>query len=266
MAGIVRAAHGSPLIVNADGTSDALKRIPFEQGVSDAVRYDETWLQKVIFQNPDVLPITEIDRSFAPALPVAREVPTAAGPIDVVLASPTGFVTLVETKLWRNPEARRTVVGQIIDYAKEFAKWGPSDLYSALRESPECAPTGDLYTYLQRDSSDVSQQDFSDTLALNLERGRLLLLLVGDGIRESVRDIAEYLQRFAQLQFTLGLVDLAVYQRSDGSRLVVPRVVSRTREVTRAVIRIESAVPGIVTHVDTSPEADHGPSGSERSR
>ncbi len=264
MAGTMRAAHGSPLIVNADGSTEALERIPFEQDVSDATRYDEAWLQKVIFQNPEVLPVTEIDRSFAPALPVAREVPTAAGSIDVVLASPTGYVTLIETKLWRNPEARRTVVGQIIEYAKEFAKWTPGDLESALKRSLGYAATGDLYTYLQRDSRDVSQQDFSDTLALNLERGRLLLLLVGDGIRESVQEIAEYLQRFAQLQFTLGLVDLAVYQRNDGSRLLVPRVVSRTREVTRAVIRIEGVGAGIVAHVDASPETERGTSGSER--
>ena len=57
---------------------------------------------------------------FSPPRTVGREVLTAAGLIDVLYVSPAGLVTIVETKLWRNPEARREVVGQILDYAKEL--------------------------------------------------------------------------------------------------------------------------------------------------
>ena len=31
---------------------------------------------------------------------------------------------LIECKLWRNPEARREVVGQILDYAKVLTRRG----------------------------------------------------------------------------------------------------------------------------------------------
>ncbi len=34
---------------------------------------------------------------------------------------------LVEAKLWRNPEARRKVIGQILDYAKELSRWNYED-------------------------------------------------------------------------------------------------------------------------------------------
>jgi hypothetical protein len=44
------------------------------------------------------------------------------------LVTPTGLPVLVECKLWRNPQGRREVVGQILDYAKELSRWSSSDL------------------------------------------------------------------------------------------------------------------------------------------
>jgi hypothetical protein len=38
-----------------------------------------------------------------------------------------------EAKLWRNPEARRQVVGQVLDYAKELARWSYEELQGAVR-------------------------------------------------------------------------------------------------------------------------------------
>ena len=56
-----------------------------------------------------------------------------AGPIDNLLVTPAGLPVLVECKLWRNPQARREVVGQILDYAKELSRWSSSDLQREVR-------------------------------------------------------------------------------------------------------------------------------------
>ena len=69
--------------------------------------YDEDWLQRLLFETPEILPIGEIDPAFAPATPLCRELPTAAGPIDLAYMSEEGRLSIVESKLWRNPEARR---------------------------------------------------------------------------------------------------------------------------------------------------------------
>jgi hypothetical protein len=53
----------------------------------------------------------------------------------------------------------------------------------------------------------VDEQHFHDALTANLRRGRFLLLIVGDGIREGVEAIAEYLQVHSGLHFSLGLVE-----------------------------------------------------------
>ncbi|MEA2045927.1 MAG: hypothetical protein U9N48_05320 [Euryarchaeota archaeon] len=77
--------------------------------------------------------MAEIEPAFAPLLSVGREVATDVGSIDNLYLSAQGYLTIVETKLWRNPEARREVVGQIIDYAKEISRWSFEELENRVR-------------------------------------------------------------------------------------------------------------------------------------
>ncbi len=68
------------------------------------------------------------------------------------LVYPRGYLTIVETKLWRNPEARREVVGQIVDYAKELSTWDVEELVASLAEADETkigSTTKELYEYVR---------------------------------------------------------------------------------------------------------------------
>ena len=60
--------------------------------------------------------------------PVDRFGKPRLGFLDVLLISEHGRLVVVECKLWRNPQARREVVGQILDYARELARYGYEDL------------------------------------------------------------------------------------------------------------------------------------------
>ena len=43
-----------------------------------------------------------------------------SGYIDNLYISSGGYPIVVETKLWRNPQARREVLSQVLDYTKEL--------------------------------------------------------------------------------------------------------------------------------------------------
>ena len=92
----------------------------------------EEWLQDLIFDHPEILPVDEFDETFSPLIPIGREVGTRSGSIDNLYISPLGRLTIVETKLWKNSEKHRTVVAQIIDYAKEVSKWNYKQLSEAV--------------------------------------------------------------------------------------------------------------------------------------
>lgn len=211
--------------------------------------WSEAEVQALIQAHPACLPIAEIDPLFADPVPVCTELNTLAGPMDNFLVTATGLPVLVECKLWRNPQARREVVGQILDYAKELSRWSSSDLQREVRR--RLAVDGDpVLEAVRAKGHVVNEIDFNDALTLNLRRGRFLLLIVGDGIREGVEAIAEYLQVHAGLHFTLGLVELPIFAMPDGGRLVAPRVVARTQLVQRTVV----TVPDGLTVLDSQEE------------
>lgn len=230
--------YGQPIILK-DSTTSRPQRLPFTEK-----HFDEGWLQDLLRVHPELLPVEEIEPAFVPLVTIGREVPTPVGPIDNLYISPQGYLCIVETKLWRNPQARREVVGQIIDYAKEIAQWTFDDLEACVRaynEQYEQTDRGVLDTLRQVEQIDPSEEaGLVDAITRNLQRGRFLLLIVGDGIRESVEAMAEYLSQTPQLYFTLALVELQIYSLGDNDNwLVVPQIVARTREVTRAIVRIE---------------------------
>ena len=194
-------------------------------------------MQALIHAHPAVLPVAEIDPVFANPVPICRELGTPAGPIDNLLVTPAGLPVLVECKLWRNPQARREVVGQILDYAKELGRWTASDLQREVsRRVPGRA--NPVLELVREAGHNVDEIAFTDALTHNLRRGRVLLLIVGDGIREGVEAIAEYLAGQAGLHFTLGLVELPIHALPDGGRLVLPRVLARTTLIAREVVAV----------------------------
>lgn len=207
--------------------------------------YDENWLQQLLFETPELLPIGEIDPVFAPAVPLCRELPTKAGSIDLAYVSEQGLLSIVECKLWRNPDARREAVSQILDYAKEINRWSYEDLSNAVGRAAD-RPDGAnaLFDLVKEQNDTIDEQTFVDDVTRNLRSGRFLLLVVGDGIREGVERIADYLTQSAGIRFTFGLVELAIFDMPDesvGGIIVEPRVLARTFEIERAVVRVADA-------------------------
>lgn len=239
--------YSRPLVVALDEPDSAagLERIDLANAGSGSL--SEGWIQGLLFRNPGLLPLAELEPAFAPAFPICRELSTRAGPIDLLFASPTGQLTIVECKLWRNPEARREVLGQILDYAKDVSRWTYDELLDRVRRA--LSEQGDpIYARVSESGEAPEVHEFADAVARNLRRGRFLLIIAGDGIREGVEQLADYLQSHAHLHFSLALVELALYRLPEppaGRLLVQPRIVARTVEIERAVVRLDDGVPSI---------------------
>ena len=105
--------HSVPLLLpSSSGGAVPLKPVAQQIG-GDAV--SEAFIQALVHEHPACLPIAEIDAMFSRPVPICTELNTPAGPIDNFMVTPSGLPVLVECKLWRNPEARREVVSQILD-------------------------------------------------------------------------------------------------------------------------------------------------------
>ena len=239
--------QGTPYFIS-ETNSFQLERIPLNEK-----HFQENWLQKIIHKNPQILPIDDIESGFAPLISLGREISTSVGYIDNLYISPNGYLTIVETKLWRNPEAKREVVGQIIDYAKELTNWNFTKLNDGVKNSSQLYNNNSKgIIELIKDFEKIEEHEeykIIDNIERNLKRGRFLLLIVGDGIRESVEEMVDFLSNTPQIQFTLGLVELQFYKNPnvEGELIAIPNLITRTREITRAIVKIENSTNGNVT-------------------
>ena len=239
--------QGTPYFIS-ETNSFQLERIPLNEK-----HFQENWLQKIIHKNPQILPIDDIESGFAPLISLGREISTSVGYIDNLYISPNGYLTIVETKLWRNPESKREVVGQIIDYAKELTNWNFTKLNDGVKKSSQLYNNNSKgIIELIKDFENIEEHEeykIIDNIERNLKRGRFLLLIVGDGIRESVEEMVDFLSNTPQIQFTLGLVELQFYKNPnvEGELIAIPNLITRTREITRAIVKIENSTNGNVT-------------------
>ena len=225
------------------------RRIPVASAGGEAP-IDEAVLQEVLFRHADILPLGEIDPAYDDSVPVCTELNMRAGYADALYLTPTGRIVLAEFKLWRNPDARREVIGQILDYARVLASWSYDDLEREVRNRTKMSP----FDIVSAAHGGVQEQVFVDNVARRLKRGEFLLLIVGDGIREGVEDIVSYVQEHSGLRFNLALIEAAVFRRRAGEDLIIqPRVLARTELIRRTVLVRRT----ILEETDDTPIEEH---------
>lgn len=231
-----------------DVAGQILERYNFSSDKSvEGNNYDEDWLQGILHKFPNSLPVNELEPGLGVLISVGREMPTPAGLVDNVYVTPEGNIVLVECKLWRNPEARRKVIAQIIDYAQSISGWGYEDFDNAIKKSLDSSGRQHGQPLITQISEavgaldDIDEPSFIDAIQKNLRMGRMLLLVVGDGIREDTESLADYLQMHAGFHFTLGLIELAIHTLPTSGFILQPRILARTLNIERAVVKIASA-------------------------
>ena len=159
--------------------------------------------------------------------------------------TPAGDIALVETKLFRNPEARRLVLAQVLDYAMavfrmDFAAFEQAALRGQF--SPKAKPAS-LFACLSGPEQ-PPEAVFVDSVIRNLRRGRALIMIVGDGIRSEAEILLGDMHRYARFEFTLALIELAVFRMPEPNRLLIrPRTLAKTEMVRRVVFGTTAEAP-----------------------
>jgi hypothetical protein len=248
----MRRRDGTPLWIGSDGRAFPLNRTDLSGSNSDG-NYDEAWLQNLLYTHPEIFPTEQIEPGFGHVVPLCRELPLTfgagrTGALDNVFTTVDGRLLLVEAKLWRNPEARRTVIAQAMEYAAAIFRLDYDQLQSAVMRARKAVKSEakSLYQIVQQYDEHLDEAEFIDAVSRNLKRGRAIIAVVGDGIREDLEPLAELLQTHAGHRFTFALVELAIYETADKlGRVVTPSVLAKTALIERGVVRIAEGNDGL---------------------
>lgn len=241
------AQYGDTVLLSSlskDAPTTKLSRISFVNG-RKGQKYDEAWLQDLIMKHPGLLPVAQIEPEFQDMVPVCRELPLGGRYVDNVFVTPDGHIAIVECKLWRNPEARREVIGQVVDYASELSTLDYQAFESAVLHAqrlPQSDSTQTLFRMVCAEGTRDEAQ-FHELVSRTLRRGRILLIIVGDGIREGLESMTEFLQKHAGLHFRLCLIELALFELPDPAQGVIAqsRLLGGTSNIERGIVEIDDS-------------------------
>jgi hypothetical protein len=192
----------------------------------------ESWFRDAIFASPELVigPCRAAGLTDDDWYPWRKEFETEVGPIDVLLLSSQGRLALVETKLASNPELRRKVLAQALDYLAHL----PIQFQDSMPELPV-------------DANGMPVADPED-IRESIEEGDVLLIIASDQCDPRVAKLSRSLLADNLVKhWDLALVDLALYRPSGNpgrNFLIVSHlrslVESEPRQVVKVIVQGES--------------------------
>ena len=194
----------------------------------------EDALQTLLQNYPKVIPGKQIDPvSDDPPrfVLLRREMPVMGWSLDHLYVDQRGILTLVETKLAQNPQSRREVVGQIIEYAanaREMWASGRARQFATEFWSRQDKDIDDLLA--DEFGPEIDLDGFWEIVESNLRQGKIRLIIASDELRPEVRRMIEYLNNEMQNAEILGL-ELRCYGDDSEQLVLVPHLVGLTEAI-----------------------------------
>lgn len=189
---------------------------------------EEGKLQDYLEEYPTLIPLADVVEDASPLVCIGREVGTGSGSIDLLCIDKDSLLTIVETKLRKNREARREVMGQIIEYASYVSQWKPEDVYRIANEyfaksnKVPASYKGKTIDEIMKTiaGDEYSDEDFRKKIGQNLQDGRIRLIIAVDELIEELRAMVTFLNTHSN--FDILLLQVTDFQESPSKRVLVP--------------------------------------------
>lgn len=249
-------------LIDEDPTATHPTVTPVARLLESHKEFNEAWVRDLLYKNPQLLPVQQLKPDAREFLPIAVEVPFPdVGKADLVGVTTGGYPVIVETKLWRNPDARRKVMAQLIDYIKEMAKQDYEWFEKLWREHHPKSANPNLFKAASDASTiELDETEFADRIGHACQVGDVLGFIVGDGIKHGLLKLVSYLAKHSShLRYSMTLLELRCHKLPTGSLAVIPNIVQEVSPVERGHYRIEMP-PELAGQIKLSSVAESPPS------
>jgi hypothetical protein len=182
----------------------------------------EVHLQEILFRDPDIVPVEDIssDTELSPIKLMLKEVGLpGSGATDLVGIDKNGNIYIIETKLARNPEVRRQVIGQILEYAAFLNEKGLDWLDDVVKKQKNVS----ISEYFDKlNDPDWDKESFEQNLRDNLDSGTFKLFIAVDEMNPDLQRIINYMENVLSME--IYALELRYFKDKDGMEILVPNV------------------------------------------
>lgn len=193
------------------------------QKVNSAAYTNESELQKLLAEDPALIATDEINSQAGEMVVAFREFPLSIGSVDLLGFSAEGDIFVVECKLASNPQIKRRVIAQVLEYGAGL--WGLP--YEDIDQRVVVQTQMSLSEHIREEinSPDWQEEDFRETVKTNLKDGCFTLIIVVDQVNDELGRIIRYINEAGRPAFTLGALEIRRYQHNE-TEILVPHVFS----------------------------------------
>lgn len=190
--------------------------------VANSVRPDvEAELQDMLHETPSLVPLEEIREGASPLVVAVKEFGLpGSGNTDLLAFSAQGDIAIIECKLATNPESKRKVIGQVLEYAAYL--WGFE--YRALDERVKSKIGRPLAELVKEAAGEEwNEEDFRQTIEHNLQSGSFVLIIAVDELNETLKRIIRFVNECSNSNYSLHALELKRFETNE-TEILIPRV------------------------------------------
>jgi hypothetical protein len=163
---------------------------------------DEEELKKLLIESPEILPLEDLEVSLVAAIP---EFALGSGAADIVMFDEEGDIAIIECKLDKNPEIKRKVIGQIVEYASYLWKKSYEQVDRYAKEKQGKSLAGLVKDRVQ---GVWDEENFRRGVRNSLERGIFSLIVAVDRINDDLRHTVQYFNQCLRPEYSVYALEI----------------------------------------------------------
>jgi len=191
--------------------------------VVDSARYRaETELQDLLSDSPSLIPVDEIREGASPFVVAVREFGLpGSGNTDLLLFNADGEIAIVECKLAANPESRRKVIGQILEYGGYLWRMSYEEVDQRIHKL-RGKNLADLVAESVADP-EWDEEKFRNGVKDSLTNGTFILIIAVDEINEELSRTIRFLNGCGNPAFSFHALEMRRFE-APGIGILVPHL------------------------------------------
>jgi hypothetical protein len=189
----------------------------------------EAELQSLLEDSPELIPMDEIRPGAVPLVAALREFSLHVGSVDILAFSAEGDIAICECKLAKNTQAKREVIGQILDYAAHLWEMSYEGFDQKIKERRQL----NLADWVREavKSPEWDEEKFRTNVRANLNNGNFILVIAVNEINEELSRIVRYVNTTGNPGYAFAALEMQRF-RSGEIEMLVPRVFGPVRSVS----------------------------------